>query len=323
MSAILVVRPSSLGDVVWALSVAHDVAAARPSLAIDWVAEEAFVALPAMCGGVRRVIPVALRRWRREPFARRTWREMRALRSAMRAERYDAVVDMQEQVKGAVIARLARGPRHGLDRTSIREPAATWLHDAHHAVARDIHFATKCRRLAAAALGYAVDGPPRWRWRLPAPPACTPDRPYVVAVHATSRADKRWPDERWRELLADVDASGFAIVLPHGSDDEEAASRSLAARLENALVPPRLALDAMAALLARAHAVVGVDTGLTHLAAALGASTLALFTVTDADLAGVAIAGAHARDLGGRGAIPSVDDARAALGDLVRAAPRC
>jgi heptosyltransferase-1 len=323
VSAVLFVRPSSLGDVVWALSVAHDIAAARPATSLDWVAEEAFVALPAMCEQVRRVIPVALRRWRRDPFAGRTWREMRALRAALRAERYDAVIDAQEQVKGAVIARLARGPRHGLDRASIREPAATWLHDAHHAVARDLHFATKCRRLAAAALGYTIDGPPRWRWKLPPPPACTPDHPYVVAVHATSRADKRWPDARWRELLADVDASGFTIVLPHGSDDEERTSRALAAPLDRALVPPRLPLDAMAALLSHAHAVVGVDTGLTHLAAALGTSTLALFTVTEADLAGVAVAGAHARDLGGRGMIPTVEAARAALGELLRDAPRC
>lgn len=323
MSAALFVRPSSLGDVVWALSVARDVATARPGLAVDWVAEEAFVALPALCEDVRRVVPVALRRWRRAPLARATWREVRALRAALRAEHYEAVIDAQEQVKGALLARLARGRRHGLDRRSIREPVATWFHDAHHAVPRAIHFATKCRRLAGAALGYPVDGPPRWRWRLPAPPACTPDRPYVVAVHATSREDKRWPAERWRELLADVDASGFTVVLPHGSDDEERTSRALAARLERAVVPPRLPLDAIAPLLSHAHAVVGVDTGLTHFAAALGTATVALFTVTDAALAGVAVAGPHARDLGGNGQVPAVDAARSALGAVVRDAPRC
>lgn len=323
MSAALMVRSSSLGDVVWALSVAHDIAAARPGLAVDWVAEEAFVALPAMIEDVRTVVPMALRRWRREPLARRTWREAWAFRAALRRERYDAVVDAQEQMKGAVIARLARGRRHGLDRASIREPAATWLHDAHHAVPRDLHFALKCRRLAAMALGYAVEGPPRWRWRLPAAPACTPGRPYVVAAHATSRADKRWPQERWRDLLAGIGAGGFTIVLPHGSDREEATSRAWASGLEGAVVPPRLPLDAMAALLAHAHAVVGVDTGLTHLAAALGTPTLALFTVTDAALAGAAVAGTHARDLGGNGAVPTVDEARAALGALVRDSARC
>lgn len=323
MSAALIVRPSSLGDVVWALAVARDIALARPGLAVDWVAEEAFVALPRLSEDVRRVVPIALRRWRREPFAVRTWREMRASRAALRAQRYEAIVDAQEQVKGAVIARLARGRRHGFDRRSIREPVATWLHDEHHAVARDVHFAVKCRRLAAAAVGYAIDGPPRWRWRLPAPPACVPDAPFVVAVHATSRPDKRWPADRWHDLLAGVDASGLPVLIPHGSDSEEAQSRALAAQLRRAIVPPRLSLDAMAALLARAHAVVGVDTGLTHLAAALGTPTLALFTATDAALAGVAVAGEHARDLGGNGEVPTADAARAALGGLLRRAPRC
>jgi heptosyltransferase-1 len=309
--------------VVWALAITHDVARARPGVAVDWVAEEAFAALPSMCADVRRVVPVALRRWRRDPLDRATWREMRGVRETLRAERYDAVLDMQEQVKGGVLARIARGTRHGFDRASIREPLATWFHDVHHGVPRDLHFATKCRRLAGAALGYDAGGPPRWTWNVPPAPSCTPARPFVVAVHATSRADKRWPTDRWRPLLEGIAAGGYGIVLPHGSDEEEQASRALAAGVEHSLVPPRMSLESMAGLLARAHAVVGVDTGLTHLSASLGTPTLALFTTTDASLAGVAIAGAHARDLGGRGVVATVDAARAAIGELLRSAPGC
>ena len=222
-----------------------------------------------------------------------------------------------------LIARAAIGTRHGFDRASIREPVATLFDDVHHAVPRDLHFATRCRRLAGAALGYPVDGPPRWRWNLPAAPSCTPATPYVVAVHATSRADKRWPADRWRALLSDAGASGVDVVLPHGTPAEEAESRALSSGLERATVPPRLPLADMAALLARAHAVVGVDTGLTHLAAALGTPTLALFTTTDPALAGAGIAGPHARDLGGRGVMPAIDEARAGLGGILRMAPRC
>jgi heptosyltransferase I len=323
MSALLAVRPSSLGDVVWALAIAHDAAAARPGLAVDWVSEEAFVALPRMCGEVRRVVPVALRRWRRAPLARATWREARAFRAVLREERYDAILDLQEQVKGSVIARAALGVRHGFDRASTREPAAAWFDDVHHAVPRELHFVERCRRIAAAASGYAVEGPPRWRWNVPPPPACLPERPYVVAVHATTRANKHWPAERWRALLGGLDAAGFSVLLPHGSDAEEAESRAIAAGVDGAIVPPRLPLADVAAMLASAHVVVGVDTGLTHWAAALGAATLALFTTTDATLAGTAIAGPHARDLGGNGRVPSLDEARAALGERLRAAPRC
>ena len=323
MSSILVVRPSSLGDVVWALALARDVAEARPGTSVDWVVEEPFAALTSMCADVRRAVPVALRRWRHRPLAAATWREMRAFREALRREGYDAVLDLQEQVKGGVIAALARGRRHGPDRASIREPVATWFHHVHHAVPPAQHFVARVRALAGAALGYAPSGPPRWRWTVPPPPPCTPDRPYAVLVHVTSREDKRWPDERWRSLVADLDVAGFDVLIPHGSDEEAARSRALAAGFARAVVPPRLPLADVAALLARAHAVVGVDTGLTHLAAALGAPTLALFTTTDTTLAGVAIAGDHARDLGGNGVVPTLDAVRAALGEIARRAPRC
>jgi heptosyltransferase-1 len=189
-------------------------------------------------------------------------------------------------------------------------------------VPRDLHFATRCRRLAGPRSA-TPSKDPALALELPARPMPPPARPYVVAVHASSRADKRWPADRWRALLSDAGASGFDVVLPHGADAEETESRALAAGLERALVPPRLPLAAMAALLARAHAVVGIDTGLTHLSAALGTPTLALFTTTDPALAGTSIAGAHARDLGGCGVLPGIDEVRAGLGGILRAAPRC
>ncbi len=325
MSAILVVRPSSLGDVVHALALVADVKTHRPGIAIDWVAEEAFAALPAMHPGVRRVIGVALRRWRRRPLAMTTWREMRAFRRDIARERYDAVLDLQEQMKGALVAALARGTRHGPDRASIREAAATLWHDVHHAIDPAQHFATRCRLLAAAALGYPVEGAPRYGLVAPAPAAddIAPAQPYVVLFHATSRADKRWPEASWRALVAALASARFAVLLPWGSDDERATSERIAAANPGAIVPPRQPLAAIASLIARAHAVAGVDTGLVHLAAALATPTVALFTVTDPRLAGVAIAGGHARDVGGNGRVPSVDDVRSALGALMRAPSRC
>lgn len=271
---------------------------------------------------MRRVVPLALRRWKRAPFAAGSWRELAAFRAALRESHYDAVLDLQEQVKGGVVARMAQGTRHGFDRASIREPVATLFDDVHHAVPRGLHFATRCRRLAAQALGYALDGPPRWRLVAP-PPAALPRGPFVVAVHATSRASKLWPEDRWRALLQGLAGAGLAILLPWGSDDERARSERLAAGIDGASVPPRQSLRAWAGMLARAELVVGVDTGLVHLAAALQVPTIALFTATDPAGAGVAIAGPHARDLGGNGTLPSLDDVRAAAAALMRAAPRC
>jgi heptosyltransferase-1 len=324
VSAVLVVRPSSLGDIVHALALVADVRRHRPDLAIDWVAEEPFVPLVALDPGVRRVIPIAFRRWRHRLFAAATWPEVAALRRELRSTRYAAILDLQEQVKGALIARLARGVRHGPDRASIREPVATLLHDAHHPVDPAQHLIDRCRALAAAALGYAVDGPPRFG--IVPPPAAgdtAAGRRYVVFVHATSRADKLWPEADWRGLIDTFGQAGYAVLLPWGGADERGRSERLAAQAPAAVVPPHQGLPAMAGLLARAELVVGVDTGLVHLAAALGTPTLALFTATDPALAGVERASAAARDLGGAGRVPSLADARAAAGALVRRAPRC
>lgn len=321
--AILVVRPSSLGDIVHALALVADVRAHRPELAIDWVAEEAFVPLVALEPAVRRTVPVALRRWRRRPFMATTWREIAAFRRELQRDAYDAVLDLQEQVKGALIARLARGPRHGPDRASIREPIATLAHDVHHPIDRDQHLLDRCRQLAGAALGYRVEGPPQFGL-VPPPAADTlPDRRYTVFVHATSRGDKLWPEAYWRSLIAEFARAGFAIVLPWGSAPERVRSERLAAGESMAQVPPWQPLPALAALLANAELVVGVDTGLVHLAAALGTPTVSLFVATDARLAGVERASRRARDLGGVGRVPSVDDVRDAAGELLGRAPRC
>jgi heptosyltransferase-1 len=323
VTAILVVRPSSLGDVVHALSLVTDVVAAHPGVAIDWVAEEAFVDLPALSPHVRRVIPLALRRWRRAPLAAATWRELAAFRRDVARERYQAILDLQEQVKGGIVARMARGPRHGFDRASIREPIATLFDDVHHAVPRGLHFAQRCRMLAAAALGHACPGAPRWNLVAPATADALPERPAIVALHATSREGKLWPEQCWRALLGGFAAAGFATVLPWGSPAERARSERLAAGVAHAVVPPRQSLSALAALLSRVELAVGVDTGLTHLAAALGTPTIALFTETDPAGAGVAIAGAHARDLGGNGIVPALAAVQEAAGALLRMAPRC
>jgi heptosyltransferase-1 len=325
MSAVLAIRPSSLGDIVHALAIVADIRSHHPDLAIDWVAEEAFAPLVAMDRGVRRVIPIAVRRWRHDLFAASTREEWRAFRRDLRRERYVAILDMQEQVKGALISRLAHGVRHGPDRASIREPIATLAHDAHHAIDPAQHLIDRCRQLAAAALGHRIEGPPRYAI-VPPPPAAgaiVADARYVVFVHATSRADKLWPDAHWRELIAGFAQAEYAMVLPWGSEAEHARSTALASVCPAAIVPPRQTLPAMAGLLARAELVVGVDTGLVHLAAALRVPTVALFTATDPALAGVERASPHARDLGNAGRIPGVTEVRAAAGALLQRAPRC
>ena len=324
MSAILVVRPSSLGDIVHSLSLVADVARHRPGTQIDWVSEESFAPLVGLHPGIRRVIPVALRRWRRTPFARAAWREIAAFRHDLRRECYDAVIDLQEQVKGAVIARFARGVRHGPDRANIREPMATLLHSVHHAIDSDQHLIDRARGLAAAALGYVADGPPRFGIVAPPPSLddAAPNDPYVVFLHATSRDEKLWPEAHWSALIGHFARNGFIVVLPWGSEPERERSVRLAGDEAAVRIPPRRSLPQVAGLLARAELVVGVDTGLAHLAAALGTPTIALFLATSPRLAGVQRASTTSIDLGDAGSPPIVAEVLDAAGDILRRSPR-
>lgn len=313
---VLVVRLSSLGDVVHAMAVLDDIARARPDLAVDWATEPLYVPLVQGSPHVARAIPVAMRHWRRTLTKRATWQAFAACRRALREPHYERVLMLHDLVKGAMIARFARGERHGLDPKHAREPLSAALVDVRHAVDR-AHAIDRWRALAAAALGYVLEGPPQWTWRdLPRPPA-TPAGRYVVACHATSRADKNWPLADWQRVLRALADDGVTSVLPWATPAEEATSRAVAAGVPGACVPPRMELDAVAGLLQRAALVIGVDTGLTHLAAALRRPTLALLVTSTAARNGVGAAGAHAIDLGGNGAAPTVDvvlaNARAAL----------
>jgi heptosyltransferase-1 len=316
MSRILIVRPSSLGDIVHALPIVHDLHRHRPGAEIDWVVEEPFTDLVGMTRGVRRVIAIALRRWRRGALARSTWGEMRAFRRELANERYDAVIDLQEQVKGALIAWFARGPVHGPDRASVREPAATLFYRHRYRINPQQHLIDRCRQLAGKALGYAPAGPPHVELRTPAL-RDAPVGPYAVFLHATSRADKLWPERDWRALQEHLGRHGLSVVLPWGTPAEAARSERLAAGRGDVIVPARRGLPEIAALLARAAVVVGVDTGLTHLAAALAAPTIALFVATDPRLAGVARLGAHARDLGGGSHVPALEEVLGATDALL------
>ena len=305
------------------MSLVSDVERNAPGTVIDWVAEEAFVPLVALDRRIRRVVPVAFRRWRSAPISARTRREFADFRRALREEHYDAILDLQEQLKGAIVARIAKGMRHGFDRANVREPVATWLDDVHHAIDRNQHFIAKARALAAAALGYKVDGPPRWNLVPPAKPAAMPGERYAIAFHATSREDKLWPESDWMGLISHFAQAGIRVLLPWGNDAERERSARLARSATNTIVPTRQTLPELASLARSADIVVGVDTGLTHLAAAIATPTVAIFTTTDAALAGVAAAGSHAVDIGGNGNVPTLPEAIASVGRVLRDTPRC
>jgi heptosyltransferase-1 len=302
---LLIVKTSSMGDVIHALPLAADIARAVPEASIDWLVEESFAALPAMSRHVSTVHCVALRRWRRTPFAADMRREVAELKRTLRASRYDWVLDAQGLLKSAWVARWARAPVAGFSSASARERVASLFYARRFDIPRTLHAVERCRALGARALGYPLEGAPRFDLSVSAQPAVEVQAPYAVLLVNASRPTKLWPVERWIEVEQFLASRGLLSVLFWGSEDEGRRTRELAARMKRPLVAPRSALDAIAATLAGARVVVGVDTGLSHLAAALARPTVAIYCDYDPGLVGLVGAGPVA-SLGGDGVSTSV-----------------
>jgi heptosyltransferase I len=309
---ILFVKTSSLGDVVHHCPAVSDAARHLPGVEIDWVVEEPFAGIAAMHPSVRHVIPVAVRRWRGELWRPSTWSEMARFRRAVAAQRYDAVVDTQGLLKSALIGACAAGTRHGMDRASAREPLAARLYEVTHAVPRPLHAVERNRRLAAAALGYPLNGPCEYGLVAEGPLPLALGGSYAVFITMTSRADKLWPEAHWVELGRALD---MEIVLPWGSVPERERAERIARALSagavaagaraRGMVPRRMSLEELGRLLAHAQTVFGLDTGLTHLAAALGAPTVGIYCGSDVVLTGL-YGASRARNVGAAGRPPDV-----------------
>ncbi|HVL37566.1 MAG TPA: lipopolysaccharide heptosyltransferase I [Burkholderiales bacterium] len=276
MTRVLLTRMSSLGDVIHTLPAATDLRRALPQAQLDWIVEEDYAPLVRLHPGVTRVVPIALRRWRRQWWRRSAWREIAALRRRLREQRYDAIIDTQGLLKSALVARLARGPVHGFGPRTAREPLATRLYRTHAEFSPADHKVERYRQVPARALGY-TPGALDYGLAAPPRPAAAPAGRYAVLLHSTARADKLWGEAHWIELGRWLQARGLAAVLPWGSDAERARAQRLAAAIPQAAVPPRLALLEAAGLIAHAALVVGVDTGLMHLAAALRVPVVGVF----------------------------------------------
>ena len=310
---ILLVKTSSLGDVIHNLPVVSDIRRYIPEATVDWCVEESFAAIPPLHPGVGQVIPVALRRWRNHMFKVATWREIGDFRAAMQTECYDAVIDTQGLLKSALIACQAQGPLAGYAADSARESLAARFYDSRFSIPKQAHAVVRNRQLAAAALGYILEGDPDYGITAPAvrfdwlPPAR-----YVVFLTATSRSDKLWPEAQWTTLGQQLQMLGYRVVLPGGSAGERQRASRLAATIPEAIAAPPLGIAELVSLLGGAQAVIGVDTGLSHLAVALKTPTVAIYTATDPGLTGVLGSGYY-RNLGGKGQRPSPDAVLEAL----------
>jgi heptosyltransferase-1 len=314
MANVLFIKTSSLGDVIHHMPALTDARKARGDATFTWLVEEAFVPLVRLHPDVAEVIPVAWRRWRKSLYAGATIAEIVAGFRTIRASQYDDIVDSQGLLRTAMMARVARGRRHGYDAPSIREPLASHFYDVRYSVDRNLHAVERNRILCGLALGYTPEGEPESG--LDRRQLATDTSRYAVLLHATARAEKQWPEAHWialgKALGRDVE-----LVLPWGAETERACSERIADEVPGARVPRRAPLDQVAKLIAGAHFVVGVDTGLLHLAAALGVPVVAIFTGSKPNLTGP-VGHGPVSVLGDDGLPPSVDAVIDAIKKTVR-----
>ena len=315
MANILFIKTSSLGDVVHHMPALTDARKAHPDATFSWLVEEAFAPLVRLHPAIDTVIPVASRRWRKSLYAPATIAEIRASFRNIRAQRYDEIVDTQGLLRTAILARAARGVRHGYDASSVREPLASLFYDVRHRVERDTHAVERNRILSGLALGYAPDEAPDFGLDRARIGKDSTSR-YGLLLHATARREKQWPDADWI-AFAKLFAQRFELLLPWGTEAERARSEYIAAAVPGARVPDRAPLDQVAKLIAGAQFVVGVDTGLLHLAAALGVPVVAIFAGSKPALTGPMGRG-RLSILGDDGKPPSVDAVVEAVETIIR-----
>lgn len=315
---ILLVKTSSLGDVVHNLPVVSDLARAYPDARIDWCVEEAFADIPRLHPAVGEIVPVAIRRWRKALGQRSTWQEMAALRQKLQRTPHDFILDTQGLVKSALLTRLARGRRCGYAAEVAREPLAARFYDDTFVIPRNVHAVQRNRWLAAAAFDLPLDTPLDYGIL---PPAYTadwlPPGDYAVLLSATSRSDKLWEETHWVALAAALLARGLIPIFPSGSVPERQRAERIVARVPGALAAPPLGLHELAGLLGRSALAVGVDTGLIHLAAALAVPSVALYVASDPALTGVFGKG-FVRNLGGLGQMPALPQVWAVVEQALR-----
>jgi heptosyltransferase-1 len=279
---VLIVKTSSLGDVLHTLPALTDARHCIPGITFDWVVEKPFAEIPLLHPSVKRVIPVAIRRWRKQLMTTLVSGELKNFLKDLRADSYDVVLDAQGLLKSAAIARCAKGPRYGLDWHSAWESSASLFYQKNFSVDPSLHAITRIRLLFSQALGYTIPddkinyGIDRHQFV-----SLSTEKPYILFLHGTTWATKHWPENYWCELAKRVNEIGFAVKLPWGNDQEKIRAENIKNAATFADVLPKLNLTGIAKIIAGAKAVVAVDTGLGHLTAALDVPCISLYGVTD------------------------------------------
>jgi heptosyltransferase-1 len=304
---ILIIKTTSLGDVVHNLPVIADIIQQQPNAQIDWLVEENFAEIPAMHPNVNNVIKVAIRRWRKSLFSKNTWYEFAKFKHHLQSKQYDVVIDTQGLLKSGLLTYLINSQNKcGYDKNSARESMVCWFYDHKYAISYQQHAVTRNRTLAALSLGYTPpDNPPDYGIKAPINSFHNLTKPYIIALHGTSRDSKLWLTEHWVNLGKQLEEQGISLVLPWASETEHQRALFIANTLQHAVVLPKLNITALAEIISKSEAAIGVDTGLSHLAAGLNKHVVAIYTDTNPELTGVMAGALACVNLGGNNLQPT------------------
>ncbi|MED5509324.1 MAG: lipopolysaccharide heptosyltransferase I [Pseudomonadota bacterium] len=288
---VLIIKLTSMGDLMHALPALTDAAKIYPDIEFDWVVDKAFAAVPKWHPRVRKVITTSHRSWRKSWIGSLKQGELSGFYKALNVDDYDVVVDMQNNLKSALVSLLRKGPVYGLDKYSCREKPAHLAYRHPINVNPNQHAVERMRQILAAALGYTVPDTaadygvelahcqqPQLDFEL--------SRPYLILVHNASWLTKLWPVKHWQAVALKAAEAGYQCLLPCGNEEEYQRARQIASVTDEAYALPRLPLDDVAALMQGSEAVLASDTGLAHMAAVLGKPAITLYGSTDTHLIG-------------------------------------
>ncbi len=287
MIRVLIVKTSSLGDVIHTLPALTDAKTALGDVQFDWLVEENFSEIPQWHPNLRNCIPVAIRRWRQHLFKTLFKGEFKAFKTHLQAQEYDVIIDAQGLLKSAWLTSMAKGKRYGLDKHSAREPLAAQFYQYPQTIAKNQHAVERVRQLFAQSLGYTLNDLPL-DYGLTIHAESTIEQ-SILFLHGTTWASKHWPESYWIELANNVIEQGYSILLPWGNESEYQRAIRIQQQChhnERISVLDKMNLNELAVTIASVDAVIAVDTGLAHLAAALDTPTIALYGPTSPGLTG-------------------------------------
>lgn len=281
---LLVIKISSMGDVLHTLPAITDAAQAIPNLEVDWLVDEAFSDIPGWHPSVKNIITIPLRKWKKNIFSFKTAVEFFSFCFALHKKKYDLIIDAQGLLKSAIAAKIPHGEVVGLDKASAREPISCFFYDKKYPVAKNQHAILRTRQLFSQILSYSLEDK-KINYgvnfdKLPTLPIIL-DKKYVVFLHGTTWESKHYPESYWRILLEKCNENNIIVYLPWGNDTEKLRAEKLAENISVAKILPKLSISQIATVLKNATAVIAVDTGLGHLCAALSTPTISLYGPTD------------------------------------------